>query len=553
MTPDRFHFQAAIQDFQSARRRAAIQEVLARVTGKSSRLLSYDEVADKLKLNARVERGVQSIPLEAIVGSVGRYTDFTRTFLPRRSEDQQRWARVKAASTDPTSPGLPPIEVYKVGEVYFVVDGNHRVSIARQEGQKTIEAHVIEFRTDVSLTPDLQVDDLIIKAEHAEFLQSTRLAQARPNVDLTVTACCQYEKLMGQIRARQAEGGADMSLQEAAAAWYDEVYIPLTEAIRDRGLLEWFPERTLTDLYLWISDNLAELQNEAGWEIQSNVTATDLILENEDQKSGSGAWRKARMVNRYTDHLFMDILVPLNGEPESWDALDQAIVLAGREQARLHGLHVVDSKDNLESDFALEVQARFNERCAAAGVDGKLLIEQGEITRTIYERARMTDLVVLKISHPPSGGLAALTSPFRTILTNSSRPLLVVPQKASEFRRAVLGFDGSLLAKEALFVAAYLAEMWKTELVVFTASQGGKFSAETQDYVRRYLEVHEVEAEYVLTEHDPAEALLACVEEKSADLVLMGGYGSSVLHGVMIGSSLDTMLRESRVPVFIGR
>lgn len=550
MSPDRIHFQAAIEDFQAARRRAAMQEVLARVTGKSSRLLSYDEVAEKLKLRARVERGVRSIPLDAIVGSVGRYSDFTRTFLPRRAEDQQRWARVKAASADPTGPGLPPIEVYQVGEVYFVVDGNHRVSIARQEGQETIEARVIEFKTDVTLTPDVQVDDLIIKSEYADFLRATHLADNRPNVDLGVTACCQYEKLMEQIQLYQSEGG---SLTDAAAQWYDEVYIPLAEAIRDRGLPDLFPGRTLTDLYLWISENLAELQNDEGWEIQSNVTATDLILDKEDQKSESGAWRKARTVNRYTDHLFMDILVPLNGEPESWDALDQAIVLAGREQARLHGLHIVDSKEKLESDFALEVQARFNARCESAGVDGKLLLEQGEITKSIYERTRMTDLVILKISHPPSGGLSALTSPFRTIITNSSRPMLAVPQKASEFKRAVLAFDGSLLAKEALFVAAYLAEIWKTELVIFTTTQGGKVSPDTQDYVRRYLEVHEVGAEYVLQDGDPAEGLLRCVEAQRADLVLMGGYSGSALRGVVIGSSLDHMLRESPVPVFICR
>ena len=139
---------------------AAIQEVLARISGKSNQLLSYEEVAEKLKLHARTDRGVQHIPLDAIVGSVGRDTDFTRAFLPRRAVDQQRWANVKAAMED--GAGLPPIEVYKVGEVYFVMDGNHRVSIARQEGSTSIEAHVIEVRTNVPLTPDVQPDDLII-------------------------------------------------------------------------------------------------------------------------------------------------------------------------------------------------------------------------------------------------------------------------------------------------------------------------------------------------------------------------------------------------------
>src|SRR5919109_5067282 len=173
MPSDQYKFQMAIQDFQSARQKAGIQEVLARITGKSNQLLSYDEVAEKLKLRIRTERGVQHIPLDAIVGSVGRDTDFTRAFLPRRAVNQQRWANVKAAMED--GAGLPPIEVYKVGEVYFVIDGNHRVSIARQEGAITIEARVIEVRTDIPLTLDVQPDDLIIKAEYADFLDATKI------------------------------------------------------------------------------------------------------------------------------------------------------------------------------------------------------------------------------------------------------------------------------------------------------------------------------------------------------------------------------------------
>src|SRR5512142_2223065 len=186
MTFNPFHFQKAIQDFQSARQRAALQEILARFTGRSTELLSYDDVADKLKLRVRTERGIRQVPLDASVGSVGRYTEFTRTFLPRRAEDGERWARVKTAMED--GAGMPPVEVYKVGEVYFVVDGNHRVSIARQEGLTSIEARVIEFKTDINLTPDMQPDDLIIKAEYVEFLDATRIHEARPNVDLSVTS-----------------------------------------------------------------------------------------------------------------------------------------------------------------------------------------------------------------------------------------------------------------------------------------------------------------------------------------------------------------------------
>lgn len=554
MSPNQYQIHSAIQDFQSARQRAAVQEILARVTGRSNQLLSYEDVADKLKLRARTERGIQNIPLDAIVGSVGRYTEFTRTFLPRRNDDRDRWAGVKAAMEK--SEGLPPIEVYKVGEAYFVVDGNHRVSIARQLGMKTIEARVIEFRTEVELSPDVQPDDLIAKAEYVDFLNATRLRETRPNVDLSVTAPNQYEKLMEQVRVSQyilqEQGGDDITLQDAAAYWYDTMYIPLAEAIRDRGLLRWFPGRTITDLYIWISENRAALEKELGWQIQSDAAATDLILER-SVKSEPGSWRRARTLTRYTDRLFADILVPLSGFTESWDALDQAILIAQRENSILHGLHIVDLKEDAHGPEVLNIKSRFDQTCREAGVEGSLAIDVGDVTQKICDRAVLTDLVVLKLTSPPSSGLSALGSPFRTIIGNSSRPLLTVPEQSTQFKRALLAYDGTDRSKEALFVATYLAEMWKTGLLVFTALDGTKVRADAQEYARRYLELHEVEAEYILSEHGAMDFLKQTVEEQNIDLLFMGSHGGSVLNQVLVGSALDYMLRESKVPVFICR
>ena len=554
MPADKFKFQMAIHDFQSARQKAGIQEVLAYFTGKSTQLLSYDEVAEKLKLQIRTDRGLKNIPLDAIVGSVGRYSDFTRTFLPRHATDKERWVGVKAAME--SAQGLPPIEVYKVGEVYFVIDGNHRVSIARQEGFDSIQAHIIEFRTEIKLTPEIQPDDLIVKAEHAEFLNATRIHETRPNVDLNVTIPNQYKKMIDQIQVSQyllqEEGKPDITLQVAAAHWYDTTYIPLAEAIRDRGLLHWFPDRTITDLYIWISENRIALEEELGWEIQSEITATDLILERSVQ-SEPGSWRKARTMSRYTDRLFMDILVPLSGDAESWDSLEQAITIAKHEEAKIHGLHIVDSKDKVKSESALAVEKQFEQTCADSGVNGNLVIEYGEITQKICERATATDLIVLKIVHPPAGGLATLRSPFRTILVNSPRPILGVHIKASPIERALLAYDGSALSKEALFVATYLAEIWKTELTVFTAWDGNKVKADAQEYVRRYLDIHEVEAEYIISEHGAMEYLNQTIDERNIDLVLMGSHSGSILEQVFIGSALDYMLRESKVPIFICR
>ncbi|HET9589013.1 MAG TPA: universal stress protein, partial [Anaerolineales bacterium] len=114
-------------------------------------------------------------------------------------------------------------------------------------------------------------------------------------------------------------------------------------------------------------------------------------------------------------------------------------------------------------------------------------------------------------------------------------------------------FDGTDRSKEALFVAAYLAEMWKTQLIVFTALDGTRVKADVQEYVRRYLDIHEVEAEYILGEHGAMQALKRTVEAREVDLVLMGSHGGSALRQVLIGSALDYMLRECKTPIFICR
>src|SRR5262245_49970459 len=102
------------EDFRRARRQAALQSMMARLTGHSTALLSFDEVRHKLQLRSSSHRGLQEIPIAAIVGSVGRYNDFTRSFLPRRNSDQERWVRVEEAMVNLIN--LPPIEVYQIGQ-----------------------------------------------------------------------------------------------------------------------------------------------------------------------------------------------------------------------------------------------------------------------------------------------------------------------------------------------------------------------------------------------------------------------------------------------------
>jgi hypothetical protein len=229
-------------------------------------LLSFDQVTDLLRSRQQIERGTQTIPIDHIVGSVGRYRDFDRTFLPLSGANEERWKRLDVALNKLRS--LPAIDVYKIGDVYFVRDGNHRVSVAKANGLTAIEANVTEVETRVPLTPGLDVDDLIIKTEYARFLEQTHLDDTRPDQLIELTEPGHYQILLEHIEVHGYYLGLqwkrEPSLEEAAASWYDNVYLPVVEAIRETGILKQFPQRTEADLYLWVAYHREVLRERYG-------------------------------------------------------------------------------------------------------------------------------------------------------------------------------------------------------------------------------------------------------------------------------------------------
>ena len=132
-------------DFTRARRRARLRAVVARIRREhaSNRLRSFDDVRRELVANNRLHRGTRVVKVDQIVGSVGRWRDFDRSFLPARASVGQRWKRIDRAFH--RTEDLPPVELYEIGESYFVVDGHHRVSVARYHDVPTVEATVAEF------------------------------------------------------------------------------------------------------------------------------------------------------------------------------------------------------------------------------------------------------------------------------------------------------------------------------------------------------------------------------------------------------------------------
>lgn len=570
---------AAIEDFRRARRKASLEKIMASITGKSADLLSYEDVIKKLKIKGASSKRLKEISLENIIGSVGRYMDFTRSFLPKSDSDEQRWATVETLATG--QQGFPPIEVYQIGDAYFVLDGNHRASVARQLGATHIEAYVTKIRTPIPFTPDTQPDDLIIKAEYAKFLKHTRLDELRPGADLTVTAPGKYQILEEHIAVHRyfmgLEQKREIPYDEAVMHWYDVVYLPIERIIQERGILRDFPDRTATDLYLWLSEHRAELEKRLGWKISPEAAAADLVNEfspkperiisrigeklydmftPDELESGPpvGQWRREKMAARRDDRLFTGILVPVSGQETSWCALEQAIEVARREEGHIYGLHIVSPKNRKNDQRALTVKAEFEQRCNAAGIQGEFAIEGGDISRKICERARWTDLVVLHLAHPPgSQPIARLKSGFRTIIRRCPRPILAVPKMSTKMTHILLAYDGSPKAEEALFVSAYFAGYWKSSLVVVIVIESDHISSQTLSRAKKYLDTYKLEATFVERTGPVSESILKTAEEHESNLLIMGGYGYSPVLEIVLGSKIDHILRHSQQPMLICR
>jgi len=247
-------------------RQAAVLAEIRQVLGfsQANELIPFDEVQRKLRLHQRNYLGLQDVPLNQIRGSVGRYRDFTMTFLPRYDKMRDRWVKV---GTLAEAEGMPPIELYKVGDAYFVLDGNHRVSVARHLGAFTIQAHVWEFTTPVGLSADANLDELLIKEEYAAFLERTHLKDLRPEAEIHFTVPGRYPELEYQIALYQTVltqiDGYEIPYDEAVTAWYDMIYTTACQICRERGVLDRFPGRTEADLFIWVWKHSQHL-NERG-------------------------------------------------------------------------------------------------------------------------------------------------------------------------------------------------------------------------------------------------------------------------------------------------
>jgi len=268
-------------DFAHARFKSFWNRILSILGGQPTTLLSYDEVKEKLHVGGPIYRGIRSVEVKKIIGSLNRYHQFDRAFLPLEDQIANRWQSIDRAFYQQVN--LPPVVLYKVGEVYFVVDGHNRVSVAREQGQLEIDAEVRECSTKVNITADLKPEDLEILGEKVDFLERTELDRIRPKANIKLTIPDGFDRMLEHIAVHRYFMGLDLkrdiSDEEAVAHWYDKVYKPIVSCIRRSGILKEFPGKTEGDLYLWVLDRQRYLHSEGQKLASPQKAAKDFIEE----------------------------------------------------------------------------------------------------------------------------------------------------------------------------------------------------------------------------------------------------------------------------------
>jgi hypothetical protein len=262
-----FPTQDARTDFSRARRR----QVLARMAARIRRgphdvdlILPFEEVVEALGYRGERSLGLQTIPLDSIVGTVDRSREFDRRFRPKSQRVRGRWQRIAEAQR--RGQAMPPISVYRIGDMHFVKDGHHRVSVARAQRRPDIDAYVTEILTEVGPSAGLRAADLPLKSHERVFYERVPLpTHARTRIQLSDP--WDYAKLAEGVeawgfRAMQAQRRF-MAREEVAEAWFRDDYEPIVEAIRDAGLLG---KGTETEAYMRVVSERYFLMRTHQWD-----------------------------------------------------------------------------------------------------------------------------------------------------------------------------------------------------------------------------------------------------------------------------------------------
>jgi hypothetical protein len=262
-----FPTQDAQDDFLRARRRrvlARLSAILRLAPGGVDVMLSFDEVVEALGRVGERDAGIRSLSIDSIVGTVDRGTDFDREFRPKSSRARLRFERIAEAQRRGVA--MPPIDVYRVGELHFVRDGHHRVAVARAQGRDTIDARVVEVVTRVPADRSMSLDDLPLKSHERLFHERVPLpAHALERIALTdpVRFGCLAESVEAWGFRLIQHDTELLDREQVARRWFAEEYEPVVAILREAELIG--RRETETDAYLRLSDERYRIMRTQEW------------------------------------------------------------------------------------------------------------------------------------------------------------------------------------------------------------------------------------------------------------------------------------------------
>ena len=305
MQPNIFKFQAQ-EDFVKARNKAWVNDLQNLMNPDKKKLLSFNDVKKILKPQNEVYAGLKVVPIKKIVGSEGRYNDFDNHFLPRSNELKQRWMNVDQAHLSDVV--LPPIQLYELGGLYFVRDGNHRVSVAKAQGVEFIDAEVTSLQSEIQLPATVQQNTLleaVITYEKRVFYSDTHFGDLTDCWDLDFTATGRYDVIYNHILVHKyfinEQQSSEIAFTDALVSWYTTVYLPVIAVIEKYRLLADFKNRTKSDIYVWVVKHWDRLKQKNGNDYSLDAATKDFVkLEQASHaKHGSFFTRLKALLQQY--------------------------------------------------------------------------------------------------------------------------------------------------------------------------------------------------------------------------------------------------------------
>jgi hypothetical protein len=257
----------AQHDFLRARRRAIIARLATRLRIEPSDvevILPYEEVIEALGFVSERRLGLQVVPISAIVGTVDRERDFDRHFRPTSGRVRSRWEQIAEAMRrgDP----LPPVDLIKIGEIHFVRDGHHRVSVACALGHSDIDAYVTEVVTRVGIDHPITIADLPLKSHERVFYERVPLA-AEARSEIRLSDPWDYAVLAEGVEAwgfrAIQKHGEPLDREQTARLWLETEYRPVVEMLREADMIGRSSE---TEAYLRVAADRYRLLRTHSWD-----------------------------------------------------------------------------------------------------------------------------------------------------------------------------------------------------------------------------------------------------------------------------------------------